>query len=91
MQHSKEILGAAILGIRGDEVVHTLLAVDVRQGAPYTVDLAGGAHPPDGFRARADDAPGPEAAGLASRYRTGGGSLALEAHSGSTRPSAQVS
>ena len=33
---SKEILGAAILGINGDEVVHTLLAV-MYAGAPYTV------------------------------------------------------
>jgi pyruvate/2-oxoglutarate dehydrogenase complex dihydrolipoamide dehydrogenase (E3) component len=33
---SKEILGAAILGISGDEVVHTLLAV-MYAGVPYTV------------------------------------------------------
>ncbi|MCZ6650059.1 MAG: FAD-containing oxidoreductase [Acidobacteria bacterium] len=33
---SKEILGAAILGINGDEVVHTLLAL-MYAGAPYTV------------------------------------------------------
>jgi len=32
---SKEILGAAILGIHGDEVVHTLLAL-MYAGAPYT-------------------------------------------------------
>ncbi len=33
---TKEILGAAILGINGDEVVHTLLAVMYAK-APYTV------------------------------------------------------
>jgi pyruvate/2-oxoglutarate dehydrogenase complex dihydrolipoamide dehydrogenase (E3) component len=33
---TKEILGAAILGINGDEVVHALLAV-MYAGAPYTV------------------------------------------------------
>ena len=33
---TKEILGAAILGIGGDEVVHTLLAMMYAK-APYTV------------------------------------------------------
>ena len=33
---TKEILGAAILGISGDEVVHTLLAMMYAK-APYTV------------------------------------------------------
>ena len=33
---TKEILGAAILGINGDEVVHTLLGVMYAK-APYTV------------------------------------------------------
>ena len=33
---TKAILGAAVLGIRGDEVVHTLLALMAAK-APYTV------------------------------------------------------
>jgi pyruvate/2-oxoglutarate dehydrogenase complex dihydrolipoamide dehydrogenase (E3) component len=35
-QESKQILGASILGVSGDEVIHTILAL-MYAGAPYTV------------------------------------------------------
>ena len=44
---TKRILGANILGIGGDEVVHSLLDV-MYADAPYTVIPTGGAYPSDG-------------------------------------------
>ena len=44
---TKQILGAAILGVGGDEVVHVLLDVMYAK-APYTVSAARHAHPSDG-------------------------------------------
>jgi pyruvate/2-oxoglutarate dehydrogenase complex dihydrolipoamide dehydrogenase (E3) component len=35
-QETKQILGASILGVGGDEVIHTILALRYA-GAPYTV------------------------------------------------------
>jgi pyruvate/2-oxoglutarate dehydrogenase complex dihydrolipoamide dehydrogenase (E3) component len=35
-QETKKILGASILGVSGDEVIHTVLA-HMYAGAPYTV------------------------------------------------------
>jgi len=60
------ILGAAILGVGGDEVIHSILDV-MSAGAPYTTVDAHRAHPPDRQRAGADDAGGAETAGLADR------------------------
>jgi pyruvate/2-oxoglutarate dehydrogenase complex dihydrolipoamide dehydrogenase (E3) component len=47
---TQELLGAAILGMEGDEVVHGIADVMYAK-APYTVISARGAHPPDGERA----------------------------------------
>ena len=44
---SKQILGAAILGVGGDEIIHAILDVMYAR-APYTVDSTRHAHPPDG-------------------------------------------
>ena len=52
---TKQILGAAILGIGGDEVIHCILDVMYAK-APYTVDAAGHAHPPDRVGADPDHA-----------------------------------
>ena len=58
---SREILGAAILGVEGDEVVHVIAAAMYAR-APYTTDRARRLHAPDGERALADHAPGSRAA-----------------------------
>ena len=61
-----QILGAAILGVGGDEVVHSILDVmyaHVCQGALYG-DPTDGAHPPDRVETDSDDAGGPEAADI---------------------------
>ena len=50
---SKEILGAALLGASGDEVVHGILDVMYAK-APYTVMQTNGADPPDGLGTLAD-------------------------------------
>ena len=63
---TKEILGAAILGVGGDEVVHAILDIMTAK-EPYTAHLPHDAYPPDGQRAGADPAAGDEAAGLAAR------------------------
>ena len=53
---SERILGAALLGIDGDEIVHPLLDVDGRATRSYKVIAARGAHPSDGERADPDPA-----------------------------------
>ena len=58
---TKEILGAAILGVGGDEVVHAILDIMTAKAALHR-DLPHDAHPPDGQRAGADDAAGDDAA-----------------------------
>ncbi len=60
---SEEILGAAILGIEGDEAVHTLLAAMYAK-APYTV-ISRAVHI-HRREAPAHCSPGPAAAGLVS-------------------------
>ena len=52
---TKQILGAAILGIGGDEAIHSILDVMYAK-APYTRHPAGDAHPPDRVGAPPDDA-----------------------------------
>ena len=63
---SERILGASLLGIEGDEIVHSLLDV-MAAGAPYTVIAARRAHPSDGERADPDAARA--ARGAAGRRR----------------------
>ena len=58
---TKRILGAALLGIEGDEVIHSLLEVMYAK-APYTTIAARDAHSPDGDRADPDPARPAEAA-----------------------------
>ncbi len=58
---SKELLGAAILGLNGDEIVHSLLDVMYAAQALHH-HPARGAYPSDGDRARADAAWAAEAA-----------------------------
>jgi hypothetical protein len=71
---TKQILGAAILGLNGDEAIHGMIDMMYAK-APYTVISAGGAHPPDGVGVDPDHAPGPEAAlvqaGLDARIAAG--------------------
>ena len=71
---SKQLLGAALLGIEGDEVIHSLLDVMYAKRAVHG-DHAGDAHPSDGDRARADAARAAETAcaaeRLTSRARSG--------------------
>ena len=62
---TKEILGAAILGVGGDEVDPRHPRHHDGQAALHR-DLPHDAHPPDGQRAGADDAAGDEAAGVAA-------------------------
>ena len=50
---TKEILGSAILGVGGDEVIHVLLDVMYAK-APYTVHPARHAHSSDGRGISAD-------------------------------------
>ena len=57
---SERILGAALLCIEGDEIVHSLLDV-MAADASYKVDRARDAHPPDGQRADPDAAGQPVA------------------------------
>ena len=52
---SQQLLGAAILGRNGDEVVHALLDV-MAADQPYTVVSRDDAHPPDRQRTVADAA-----------------------------------
>ena len=52
---TKQILGASILGVGGDEVIHSHSRPDVRQGALHG-DAARRAHPPDGVGAAPDHA-----------------------------------
>ena len=63
---TEQILGAAILGVGGDEVVHDILDVMTAEAALHR-DLAHDAHPPDGQRAGADDAAGARAPRLIRR------------------------
>ena len=58
---TKQILGASILGVGGDEVIHSHPRPHVRQGALHR-DAARRAHPPDRVGAAADHAGRPEAA-----------------------------
>ena len=60
---TKQILGAAILGVGGDEAIHGILDV-MSAKAPYTTTAADHAHPPDRLRADPDHARRDEAAGV---------------------------
>ena len=65
---TEQILGAAILGVGGDEVIQDILDVMTAEAAVHR-DLAHHAHPPHGQRVGADDAAGAETAGLTARQR----------------------
>ena len=65
-RETKQILGASILGVGGDEVIHSHPRPHVRQGALHR-DAAGRAHPPDRVGAAPDHAGRPEAAGVGGR------------------------
>jgi pyruvate/2-oxoglutarate dehydrogenase complex dihydrolipoamide dehydrogenase (E3) component len=65
---TQRILGAAILGMNGDEVVHALLDV-MAADQPYTVISRADAHPPDGVGTGADAAATAAAAGLTEREK----------------------
>ena len=60
---TKEILGAAILGVGGDEAIHGILDV-MSAKAPYTRLQRDHAHPPDRLGADPDHARRDEAAGV---------------------------
>ena len=66
-RETKQILGASILGVGGDEVIHAILDLMYAK-APYTVMQRADAHPPDGVGAAADDAGRSEATRIKDEY-----------------------
>ena len=60
---TNQILGAAIFGVGGDEVIHCILDVMTAK-LPYTRDLTTMHIHPDGQRVGADDAAGADTAGV---------------------------
>ena len=70
---TERILGAAILGIGGDEVIHSILDI-MYADAPYTDHSAGRARPSHRDRADSDDAGQPEAVGGSMTASNGGAS-----------------